>query len=181
MSKRGYDSLVESVKSNCNDYEGCFNPNGCDKEKACSSRYCDKFKWIIDRVKEYGEHTNLDWMEILDAFEERRSYWYMNYYEEGDFPSVDSGKIRFFETVEDLVASTENKGFRCPACNGISTNPYECNSGQEMSSGKTCDWKVYGLFGGLGKDIVVFCKDKKITNTIFMPVAWEDNNGSKNN
>jgi hypothetical protein len=42
-----------------------------------------------------------------------------------------------------------------------------------VADGKTCDWKVYGLFGHLGKGIFVFVKEKVAGKNIFMPVAWE--------
>ena len=85
-----------------------------------------------------------------------------------------SDKVKVFETVEEMLKAIREKQFRCPACGGISTNPYKCNSGLEMSKGKICDWNVGGLFGDLGKGIFVYCKDKLQGETIFMPVAWEN-------
>lgn len=49
----------------------------------------------------------------------------------------------------------------------------ECR-GNIKDGGKVCDWKVYGLFGGLGKDVFVFCKDKLKGERMFMPLAWEE-------
>ena len=82
-------------------------------------------------------------------------------------------KIKVFETVEDMLKSIGKKELRCHSCGGISTSPYKCNSGLEMSKGKTCDWNVGGLFGDLGKGISVYCKDKLKGETIFMPIDWE--------
>ena len=62
------------------------------------------------------------------------------------------------------------------------TNPYKCNSGEEVSKptkknpAKICDWNVDGLFGDLGKGIFVYCKDKLRGETIFMPISWEADN-----
>ena len=43
MSK-GYESLVNKVKIDCDEGEGCFNPNGCDQKFRrsikCSHKYC---------------------------------------------------------------------------------------------------------------------------------------------
>jgi hypothetical protein len=39
--------------------------------------------------------------------------------------------------------------------------------------GKTCDWKVYGLFGHMGKGVSVYGKEKLRSDKLFMPVAWE--------
>ena len=68
MNGSGYESLKEAVTRDCNDRDhcGCFNPEGCNRKgaqigkygepgfKMCTHKYCDKFKWAIDRAKEYG-------------------------------------------------------------------------------------------------------------------------------
>lgn len=178
----GYEKLKASVEKDCNDRNscGCFNPEGCNvpnrskDRKFCFNEYCDKFKWIIDRAKHYGEKLGLNWEDVLDSWETSRSYWYMNYYQECNQPEIKGDKVRTFETVAEMLESIGRKGFRCPACNGISANPYKCNTGIEMSKGKICDWNVGGLFGDLGKGVFVYCKDKLTGETIFMPVAWEN-------
>lgn len=183
----GYEKLKVAVEHDCNDRNscGCFNPNGCNVKnasigkygeenyKSCFHKYCDTFKWIIDRAKHYGEKLNLDWQDVLDSWEADRNYWYMNYYQESDQPEIKGDRVRVFETVEEMAKSIGKKEFRCPMCGGISTNPYKCNSGLKMSNGKICDWKVYGLFGGLGKDVFVYCKDKLQGENVFMPISWE--------
>lgn len=183
----GYESLKEAVIRDCNDRGqcGCFNPEGCNRKgtkigeygepgfKMCFHKYCDKFKWAIDRAKEYGEKLGIPWEQILDAWEADRNYWYMNYYQECNQPSISSKNVRVFDTVDDLRASIGDKGFRCPCCGQISTSPYECNSGAVRSDGTVCDWKVYGLLGDLGKGVFVYCKDKVRGERMFMPAAWE--------
>jgi hypothetical protein len=136
--------------------------------------YAGKLQWIIDRAEHYAEKTGLEAGAILNAWESGRRYWYMNYYQDCNQPLIQFDKVRVFETQDELLNSIGSPSFRCPACNGISTNPYECDSGQEMSKGKLCDWKVYGLFSDLGKGAYVFVKDKCAGERIFMPVAWED-------
>lgn len=183
----GYESLKEAVMRDCNEIRacGCFSPDGCAREtaiigeygtpeyKRCDHRYCDKFKWVIDRAKHYGEKLGIPWEQILDAWEAERNYWYMNYYQECNQPAIEGDRVRVFERVDDLLASCGKEGFRCPCCGRVSTSPYACNSGVARSDGKSCDWKVYGLFQGLGKDVFVYCKDKVRGERMFMPVAWE--------
>jgi hypothetical protein len=170
----GYEKLKKAVIEDCEkDGGNCFNENGCNQEKCkCSGRRCDKFKWIIDRAKHYEEKTGLSWEKILDAWEKKRDYWYVNYYQDSNQPLIESDKVRVFDTVDDLLKSVGKEGFICPACGGISTDPYTCNSGKKMSNGKVCDWKVYGLFGDLGKGVHIYCKDKLGGDNIFMPVKW---------
>lgn len=190
MDNKGLESLIEATvvglrekkdfagrwckvfTEDCIDKLKQYAENETDCENKCE--YCQKFKWVINRAKQYGEKMGLDWNEILKSWENERSYWYLNYYQDCNQPEIKSDKVRIFDTVDEMLKSMPDKKFRCPACGGISTNPYECNSGLEMSKGKKCDWKVYGLFRDLGKGIFVYCKDQLRGETIFVPIAWED-------
>ena len=145
-----------------------------DIEEGQGKRCMDKFNWIIERAKHYGEKLGLNWDDVLNSWEEDRKYWYMNYYQECNQPMLKGDNVRIFETVEEMIESIGNKRFRCPACGGISTNPYKCNSGLEISKGKVCDWNVNGLLGDLGEGVNVYCKDKLKGETIFIPIAWEE-------
>lgn len=175
----GYEQLKASVEKDCKDGCGCFNPDGCNVKgqakdgKFCLHAYCDKFKWVTDRANHYAEKLDLDSTNILDAWESRRNYWYMNFYQESNQPTIVGDRVRVFETVNEMLEKIGEKRFRCPACGGISASPYTCNS-EIVEKGKTCDWKVYGLFGDLGKGVFVYCKDKLEGETIFMPIAWEE-------
>lgn len=134
--------------------------------------YEAKFQWIIKRAENYAEKTGLSADDILDAWENDRTYWYMNYYQESNQPEIKDDNVRLFETLQNLIDSVGNKGFRCPNCGGVTKNPYECDTQIEVS-GKTCNWKSYGLFGTMGKGATVFVKEKIRVDTLFMPIAWE--------
>lgn len=133
-------------------------------------------KYLKSKLAEYSNALNIPQEEILEAWEKDRTYSAINYYQEANQPKIDSEKTRVFETVQDLLDNIGEKEFRCPACGHISTDPYACNSGEEMSKGKTCDWKVYGLFGDMGKGVFVYIKEALRGEKIFMPISWEDNN-----
>lgn len=135
--------------------------------------------FAVDRAGHYEEKTGIPAGEILTAWEGRRNYWYMNYYQEAKQPRIEGDSVRVFNTVEDFHASVGEGGFRCPHCNGVSNDPYACDSGVMLpllnSKGKAerCNWKVYGLFGALGKGVYVFIKSEVQGENIFKPVAWE--------
>ena len=183
----GYEKLKADVMRDRNDLNhcGCFNPDGCNRDgarirtygedgfKCCFHKYCDKFKWIIDRAKMYGEKLGVPWEDILDSWEADRNYWYMNYYQECNQPKIESSSVHMFDTVDDLRKAIGTDGFRCPCCGGVSKSPYICDSGVVRNDGSVCDWKVYGLFGDLGKGVFVYCKDKLRGEKMFMPIAWE--------
>lgn len=142
--------------------------------------------FAIDRAKHYEEKIGISASEMLTAWESRRNYWYMNYYQDANQPKIQGDSVRVFDTVDDLLASIGKEGFRCPHCKGVSKSPYQCDSGMKLplinSHGKpeVCNWKVFGLFGSLGKGVYVFVKEKVSGENMFMPVAWEmaESNGS---
>jgi hypothetical protein len=156
----GYQHLLAAVEED-------------ERTQAGFHDYRAKLKWVAERAQHYAEKTGILAAEILDAWEKDRRYWYMNYYQEANQPRIEAGKVRVFETPEDLQAAIGTVGFRCPMCRGVSKSPFECDSKQEMSPGKVCDWKVYGLLGHLGKGVYVFVKSRIAGTAIFMPVAWE--------
>ena len=165
MSK-GYEKLAAAVTKDCEERGGTFHSDGCcECGGKCAHRYCDKFNWVIDRAKAYGEATGLNWEDILDSWEESRHYWYMNYYQDCNQPDVKGDKVRLFDTLVDFRASIGDMKFRCPSCGKVTTDPYEC---------KYCGWKIYGFLGDLGKGVFVYVKDKLKGDNIFMPIAWEE-------
>ena len=49
-----------------------------------------KFRWVIDRAKHYARHNNVSIETILDYWEEKRDYWWLNYYQETNQPKKHS-------------------------------------------------------------------------------------------
>lgn len=180
--EKGVDSLREAVIGSCKDAE-CFNEDGCNiTPSKCFHKYCDKFKWIIERAKHYSEKTKVPYLEILKVWEKERTYSYMNYYQDANFPLLDDN-VKIFETKEEARKAIGKK-FRCSSCGGISTSPYQCNSGvikTDIKDGKRrkCNWKVYGLFGTLGKGQNIFVKEGLVNQHIFMPITWEETDDNR--
>lgn len=131
--------------------------------------YCDKFRWVIDRAMNYSEKLDIPIDEIIQSWEEGRRYWYMNYYQECNQPRIESDNVFVFENLEEMREKC-GKEFICPICKGISTNPYECNSGKIVGigkKGKACDWKSYGLFQ---HDLAfIYVKSERKGEKMFMP------------
>lgn len=191
-NKKGIESLKAAVIRDTERGENCFNPNGCDKQSEkmvsetnpklvdkgitskcvgtvkCSHRYCDKYKWIIERANHYAEIIGVTAEDVLEAWETKRSYWYMNFYQDSNQPRIDDDlrNVRVFETVDDFHKSVNTQEFRCPRCQKTSTNPVECSQ-------PDCDWKAYGLLKTLGSGVTVITKKPIQSFHIFMPVAWE--------
>lgn len=132
------------------------------------------FEWTVERAKHYSEKLDIPVNDILISWVNACNYSFVNFFQDANQPKIEEGHTRVFENVDGLMKAIGEREFRCPSCNGISTNPYECNSGEEMEKGKECDWKVYGLFGALGKGTYVYIKDHLKGETIFTPIAWEE-------
>ena len=132
--------------------------------------------FAVERARHYEEHTGIPAGEILTDWENRRSFWYMNYYQDANQPKIGTKRVRVFATTLAMMEAT-GQSFRCPYCNGIGGNPYRCEAGTFVENLKgekgPCDWSVEGLFGELGKGVYVFVKDKMAGEWIFMPLAWE--------
>lgn len=148
--EKGLASFKEAVMRDCNQYNNCFNENGCNHEftrmvpednprliamgitqscrsvSKCSHKYCDKYVWVLERAKHYAEKSGKTFEEILTIWETDRSYWYMNYYQECNQPLLNSGNIIMHD---DWIAElkkrfgndAKNWAFKCPQCGHIQT------------------------------------------------------------
>ena len=140
--------------------------------------YRAKLRWIIQRAGHYAEKTGIAAKDILAGWENDRSYWYMNYYQDSNQPEIAGDAVRVFDTCDDLAKQIGQSAFRCPCCQGVSRSPYECDSGILIDrldgNHGPCDWKVYGLLRDLGQGVYVFVRGECRGERIFMPLAWEN-------
>lgn len=123
----------------------------------------------------YSAVLGISQADLLVAFEKRRSYSAINYYQEANFPDL-SGVV-LLESLDEFKRLYPSGKYRCPACDGESSNPYECDTGLPVGKGKeshACDWKAYGLFGTMGKGLRVAFRNGFLEHggieEIFMPV-----------
>jgi hypothetical protein len=150
-----------------------------DEGRGSAHSYREKLAWVVARAEQYAEKTGISAADILNAWEERRDYWYMNYYQECEQPEIKAGSVRVFDTVDAMLQSIGKGGFRCPNCEQVTRSPYACDSGAMVElmnhpgEKHPCNWKVYGLLGHFGKGVYVFVKEKVCGENMFMPIAWE--------
>lgn len=155
-------SIIEKIKQNARD--SWSGPTG--EERAATVEL-----FITKLLDEYHSKLGLSKLSILKAIEEKRNYMVSNYYQEANFPSLKN--VMLFETLQDLLSAIPSKKFRCPSCNAISTNPYECNAGND------CNWVSYGFLRTMGKGLRFTIKqgflERPIIDEIFMPLELEKN------
>lgn len=167
----GYRRLWQAVQNDCLEHGGVLHPEGCcDCGMGCFHRYCDKFRWAVDRAKEYEKATGIDWKDILTDWENNRTYWYMNYYQECNQPKIEGRRVRVFETENDKIQSFAGLGFRCPRCGMITNNAHICDN---------CYLSMYSSKEAYESSMCVYAYIRSTCRTshFFMPVAWE---GEKN-
>lgn len=141
----------------------------------------DRVGGFTDTIEEicehYGEALGYSAIEVFKALEKWRDYSYPNYYQWANFPRLD--EVIVFKNSDEMLDKVKpHLGFRCPNCEGKTKSPYVCDSGKKVDDDKTCDWKVYGLFGTLGKGARITISEnwieKPIVQSIFYPLAWEN-------
>lgn len=159
MAKHSKEYYFEQIRQNLNN----------DK------RFADKLEWIKKMVKNYSEKLGFSEADIIEKFEEKRTYWSANYYQPCTQPELDD-KVVIFDTLEDFKKAFPSGKFRCGICNGITTDPNKCNSGVKLKSGIICDWKTYGLFPSPNVFRFTIKKDfleRPYIYSIFQPIELE--------
>lgn len=134
-------------------YNGWPGPTG-------RQRVVDKVRFLCERVPQYAKVMGKTELETLEALAKSRNCNYTNYFQDANIP--DLSDVYVFDTLEDVRVRFPSKQYVCPRCEGITTDPQECNSGVIVDKKKkeVCNWKSYGLFGTLGKGINVLVKSK---------------------
>lgn len=184
-TNKGIESLRAAVLQDCNEGQGCFNENGCNNEfhravpeenpiliemgvttkcirvSKCFHRYCDKYKWVLDRAKHYSELTRNPVEKVIEAWENNRTYWYMNYYQECNQPLLENNAVLFYDDwvkiLNERFGTPANWAFKCPNCGHIQTvNDFVINGfpqdavttnciGRYKKDDGGCDWTLGGL------------------------------------
>jgi hypothetical protein len=142
---------------------------------------------ILTRIENYSRVLGIPKEDILPALEKIRNVNTPNWYQQSNLPLLEDG-VLIFDSLEHFKKKFPSHKSICPACGGVSTDYYSCNSGvkKEVTTGggkkkKTveveCDWKVFGLMGDLGKGVKVVIKDRFLEHPkpilIFKPIELE--------
>ena len=161
------ETIIEDIKQKARETWG-----GDEGERRAES-----VEAVIRKIlPSYAQVIGKSELEILEAIENFRTYSVVNYYQDANFPLLEDD-IKVYQTEDELREIVGKAGFRCPACEGVSSNPYECDAGVERD-GVICNWKAYGLFKTFGKGLRFTIVEKFMeipkVDEIFMPVAMEE-------
>jgi hypothetical protein len=134
--------------------------------------------FIRETVNQYAEQLDYTPFCILSAFEEFRKGTgkrCIDFYKKTRFPNL--GTVIVFESAKDFNECFSSQKYRCPACDGISTDPYICNAGTIRADGTPCTWEADGYFGTLGKGFRFLIRTgflvRPIVYNIFAPIELE--------
>lgn len=114
--------------------------------------------FLCERVPQYAKVMGKTELDTLELFVKSRNCNFTNYFQNANIPDLTD--VYVFDTIEDLNSKFPSKKYQCPCCGGITTDYQACNSGKTIDNkGKeACNWKIYGLFGDMGKGIKVIIK-----------------------
>jgi hypothetical protein len=164
-------SIVDEIISEI--YNGWPGRTGEERVLEC-------LKLISERVPEYAKATGKTELEFLNLYAKSRNCNYTNWFQSSRLPSLSD--VLIFNTADDFKKQFPSGKYLCPACGEATTDYQECNSGKKIK-GVVCNWKVYGLFGGLGKEVRVILKDRiedfPRPVSIFPPIELTLNNEQK--
>lgn len=72
------------------------------------------FQWVINRAKHYAHHQNRPLEDVLNEWEAKRDYCWLNYYQEEKFPRLDSGRVRRAPMTLNRIRRIAKKFYRDP-------------------------------------------------------------------
>ena len=142
-TQKGYASLMEA-------YTNDLNERSRTKEELDA-----KLQWILDRASAYASACNCTRDDVLKAWETKRNYWWINFYQDCNQP--DPARMKGTPIV--LYANWLKEGTRlygpdmldwrlkCPACGHVQTLREFRDAGVEEERAFTCCASRFG-FGG---------------------------------
>lgn len=133
-------------------------------------RFDRNLEWLEETVKRYAEKIGVTPDECAALLDAGRNCWWPNYYNESNFPPLDSKNfLGYFESPDAAGAYAREHwcGFRCPKCGNIGNSPTEC--AHRIADDGICDWCAFGLFTS---PFVVLVRndDRIVVGHIFEPV-----------
>ena len=168
--KKGYESLMHAYHSSA------------EKWPERKSEWKEKLDWALARAQQYADRLGVDREKVLEAWENDRGYWYVNYYQESNQPSLEGKDV---VVMAEWAAEGERLygkerldwKFKCPFCGHVQTarmfknagmNPHlaytNCASRYGLGGKKTCKWTIGGLLRVGGRYVI---DDKYCPRLIF--------------
>lgn len=168
--KRG----IESLKHDLELYK--------EREPGRATEWQSRFDWAVARAQQYADYCHTTREKVLEAWEEVRDYWFVNFYQDSNQPDLSKGNV---QSIDDWVAEGrrlygEDKmdwKFKCPMCGHVQTarefkeagkEPYlayqNCASRHGLGGRPDCKWTVGGLFRIGGRYVI---DEKFVPHLIF--------------
>lgn len=144
------------------------------KGQVGESRAVELIAFLDKTLANYSQVLGMSEDAIMTAIESKRDYSAINFYQSSKFPNLEN--VAVFESSDEVLGKYPSGKYRCPSCNGVSTDPYVCNALRADGKGR-CDWKSYGLFGTMGKGLRLVVRstflEHPVVHELFMPLETE--------
>lgn len=175
--KKGYESLYAAYRSSAEKWPGR------------ESEWKEKLDWALERASQYANALNVDRETVLEAWESDRDYWYVNYYQESNQPSLENKNVVMMAEWEAEGERLYGKDhldwkFKCPACGNVQTarmfkdagiDPNlvysNCASRHNLGGRKDCKWTTGGLLNVGGRYVI----DRKCRPVLIFEFADKEN------
>ena len=197
--EKGIESLRAAFQQLATEGNNCFNENGCDKVRTkmvpednpvllemgiteackqqtkCTHDYCGKYAWVLQRAQQYADFLGKTRDEVIAAWEEKRTYGALNYYQNCNQPEIGKAEGLVILKYDDWVNSLKDRfgedskqwKFKCPNCGGTQSIQDFLDNGVKDPDRQVyfncigrfvadigCDWSLGGLFK-LHKTVVI--------------------------
>lgn len=150
-------------------YQHDIDNSGCRKEKLKT-----KLDWVLLRAQQYADYCHVTRDDVLSAWEERRGYWWINFYQDANQPDLSKSENHVMTLSEWEAEGKRRFGdeqldwkFKCPACGHIQSmrefkdarlEPQlaylNCASRHGLGGKADCKWTIGGLLS-LGGQYVI--------------------------
>ena len=116
-----------------------------------------KLKWVLERADQYAKACNTTRDRILEAWETKRTYWWINFYQECNQPNLEEHGTTPVVMVKDWLKEAQERfgkepldwKFACPCCKA-----YTCCASRFGLGGKdNCKYTTSGLIR-LGRYVI---------------------------
>ncbi len=114
-----------------------------------------KLKWVLERADQYAKACNTTREKILEAWETKRTYWWVNFYQGCNQPNLEEHGTTPVVMVKDWLKEAQERfgkepldwKFACPCCGHVQSLREFNEAGLNPHKAYTCCASRFGLGG----------------------------------
>ena len=87
--------------------KACYIDDVIKKERSKESSY-QKFQWVLGRAQNHAIHRGVSITTVLQEWESKRKYWWLNYYGDHAQPKMGLGNSRKQMGLKSIIKEVKN-------------------------------------------------------------------------